>query len=110
MWLERLSFFEVFEREHEVAVPARLHAALEVCPSVIDIGGRDAVTDALDIAHIAKLREQIPASFKVLIYNRLRSLQEAAAIAPLNPDGVLVNMSLLVQDGAIERLREIFGK
>lgn len=93
-----------------VNTEAELHAALEVCPTVIDIGGRDAETDELDIRHIAKLREQIPASFRVLIYNRLRSLQEAAMIAPIKPDGVLINTSLLTQDGAMERLREIFGK
>ena len=92
-----------------VNTEAELHDTLEVCPSVIDIGGRDPLTDELDITRIAKMREQVPASFKVLIYNRLRSLQEAAAIAPLKPDGVLINMSLLAQDGAVERLREIFG-
>lgn len=93
-----------------VNTEAELHAALEVCPSVIDIGGRDPATDQLKVEHIAKLREQIPASYRVLIYNRLRSLEEAAAIAPLKPDGVLVNATLLAQDGATERLREIFGK
>ena len=86
-----------------------LCAALEVCPSIIDIGGRDPATDELDIAHIAALREKIPASFRVLVYNRLRSLKEAAAIAPLKPDGVLINASMLAEDGAVERLREIFG-
>ncbi len=86
-----------------------LQAALEVCPTVIDIGGRDPLTDELDIAHITALREKIPAMFRVLIYNRLRTLEEAAAIAPLKPDGVLVNTHLLAQEGAVERLREIFS-
>jgi hypothetical protein len=55
------------------------------------------------------LRAQVPASFRVLIHNRLRTLEEAAAIAPLKPDGVLISPRLLEQDDALPRLREIFA-
>lgn len=86
-----------------------LHHALEVCPSVIDIGGRDPVSGTLDVKHIEMLRAQVPASFRVLIHNRLRTLEEAAAIAPLKPDGVLISPRLLEQDDALPKLREIFA-
>jgi indole-3-glycerol phosphate synthase len=89
---------------------AELEAAAAVCPSVMELGGRDPVTNALDICHIRALREKVPSMFRVLFYNRIVSYDEAKAVAPLKPDGVMVGARLLAQDGAVARLREIFGK
>jgi indole-3-glycerol phosphate synthase len=87
-----------------------LETAANVCPAVIELGGRDPITHVLDIRHIASLREKLPSIFRVLFYNRLASFEEAAAVAALKPDGVLVGARLLAQADAIPRLRDIFGK
>lgn len=86
-----------------------LSATLEVCPLVIEIGGRDPQTGALDVAHIEDVRSHIPYSCRTLFYNRLRSLEEAASIAHLKPDAVLVSPVLLAQENAIARLRDVFS-
>lgn len=86
-----------------------LGAALEACPSVIELGGRDTTTDRLDMSRIAALRGAIPSTCHLLIYNRLRSFDEARAVASLKPDAVLVHPDLLEQDDSLPRLRDLFG-
>ena len=86
-----------------------LHAAVDLCPAGIEIGKRDPNSEELDLAHIEALRAAVPGGYRVLLYNRLRTFEEAAAVAPLKPDGVLVSPLLLVQENAVARLREIFG-
>lgn len=86
-----------------------LHNALAACPPVIELGKRDAPTGALDVAHIAALRADIPSTCRFLLYNRLRSFDEAAAVARLRPNAVLIHADLLAQDGAVARLRQIFA-
>jgi indole-3-glycerol phosphate synthase len=85
-----------------------LSATLEVCPLVIELGRRDPQTGILDLAHIEHLRANIPYSCRTLFYNRLRTFEEAAAIAHLKPDAVLVSPVLLAQENALARLRDVF--
>mgnify|MGYP001177935234 CR=1 FL=1 len=87
-----------------------LDATLDLCPPVIELGKRDTDSGVLDVAHIEALRAAIPSTNRVLLYNRLRSFDEAAAVAPLKPNAVLVSTALLSEDDAIPRLREIFEK
>ncbi len=84
-----------------------LPAVLEVCPPVIEIGKRDDDSGTLDLQHIESLRAQIPSTCRVFFYNRLRSFDEAAALAPLKPNAVLIHPQLLAQDQSITRLRNI---
>ncbi len=82
--------------------------ALDLCPAVIELGGRDSETGDLELQRITALREQIGAASRVLIYDRLRSFDEVEAVAKLKPNAVLIHDSLLAEDGAVARLREIF--
>ncbi|MCC6805591.1 MAG: hypothetical protein IT319_22105 [Anaerolineae bacterium] len=93
-----------------VQTHAQLQAALAVCPAVIELGRRDPESGILKVDHIESLRAAIPASTRVLLYNRLRSFDEAAALAALKPDAVMVSPQLLSQEDAIPQLRDIFGK
>ncbi len=86
-----------------------LRVALAACPSGIELGKRDPITGLLDLAHLTALRLGIPSTCRFLLYNRLRSFEEAAAVAHLRPDAVLVHPDLLVQDSAVARLRQIFA-
>ncbi|MBI1256465.1 MAG: hypothetical protein GC204_03250 [Chloroflexi bacterium] len=86
-----------------------MQTTLEVCPPVIEVGKRDLDTGILDVAHIASLRAEIPSTCRVLFFNRLRSLDEAKAVAALKPNAVLISPRLLAEDAAIPRLREIFA-
>ncbi len=88
---------------------AELVYTLALCPAVVELGGRSKQTGALDIQQMTKLRAQMPATARVLLYNRLRSFAEAEAVAPLKPSAVFVHDDLLAQDHAIARLRTIFG-
>ena len=88
----------------------QLKTALDVCPPVIELGKRDPDSGILDVAHIEALRAAIPSSTRVLMYNRLRTFDEAAAIAALKPNAVLVSPQLLSQDDAVPQLRELFEK
>ena len=76
---------------------------------MIEVGKRDADTGILDVAHIEALRAEIPSTCRVLFYNRLRSLDEAKAVAALKPNAVLISPRLLAEENAIPRLREIFA-
>ncbi len=88
---------------------AEMRMTLAHCPPVIELGKRDPATDQLDIAALARLRAFIPSTCRVLLYNRLRSLDEARAVAPLKLHAVLVHPDLLAQDGGLAGLREIFS-
>ncbi len=83
--------------------------ALDLCPAVIELGGRDPVTEELELARITRLREQIGIASRVLIYDRLRSFAEVEAVAKLKPNAVLIHDSLLAEDDAVARLRASFG-
>jgi indole-3-glycerol phosphate synthase len=93
-----------------VQTPAELQSALDVCPTVIELGKRDADSGELDVAHMKALRDAIPSTTRVLLYNRLRTFAEAEAVAPLKPDGVLVSPQLLAQENALSLLHEIFER
>ncbi len=86
-----------------------MNATLEVCPSVIELGKRDPVSGTLDLGHLETLRAEIPSTCRVLFYNRLRTLDEAKAVATLKPDAVLVSPHLLAEADAVPQLREIFA-
>jgi indole-3-glycerol phosphate synthase len=86
-----------------------LNSTLEVCPLVIEIGKRDVETGILDVAHIENIRAHIPYSCRILLFNRLRSFEEATAVAPLKPDAVLISPLLLAQEDAVAHLRDIFS-
>jgi len=85
-----------------------LNMTLDFCPPVIELGKRDPVSGALDIHWISEMRAMIPSGVRVLLYNRLRTFEEAAAVAPLKPNAVLINDKLLAQENALARLRSIF--
>lgn len=92
-----------------VQTDEELQATLDLCPPVIELGKRDPNSGDLDVTHIESLRAAIPSTSRVLLYNRLRTLTEAKAVAVLKPNAVLISPQLLAQDHAIPRLREIFG-
>lgn len=83
--------------------------ALDLCPAVIELGGRSPETDDLELDRITALREQIGNASRVLIYDRLRSFGEVDAIAKLKPNAVLIHDSLLAENDAVARLRASFG-
>jgi indole-3-glycerol phosphate synthase len=85
-----------------------LRTTLDYCPPVIELGKRNPDTGELDVKWIADMRIHVPSSCRVLFYNRLRTFAEAEAVAALKPNGVLINDSLLAQENALPRLREIF--
>jgi indole-3-glycerol phosphate synthase len=87
---------------------AEMDTTLEVCPPVIEVGKRDD-DGTLDLAHIERLRAEIPSTCRVLFFNRLRNLDEAKAVAALKPNAVLVSPGLLTQENAVPQLREIFA-
>ena len=86
-----------------------LHATLEVCPPVIELGKRDPASGTLDLGHLEALRAEIPSTCRVLFYNRLRTLDEAKAVAALKPNAVLISPHLLAEANAVPQLREIFA-
>jgi len=88
---------------------AEMDVALEVCPPVIEVGKRDPDSGTLDVGHLEMLRAEIPSTVRVLFYNRLRSLEEAKAVAALKPNAVLVGTHLLAEADAVPQLREIFA-
>ncbi len=83
--------------------------ALDLCPAVIELGGRDPDTDELELERITRLREQIGSASRVLIYDRLRSFAEVKAVAQLMPSAVLIHDTLLAEEGAVARLHASFG-
>lgn len=88
---------------------AELREAADLCPTVIELGKRDPASGELDLAHIEALRACVPSMYRVLFYNRLRSFEEAAAVAPLKPHAVMVSPRLLSEPDAVARLRGIFA-
>ncbi len=94
-----------------VQTDQEMDCALGICPSaLIEIGRRDPTTGLLDFKRLDYMRAQIPSFARVLFYNRLRSFEEAEAVAQLKPHAVLINDRLLAQDHSIDRLHEIFAR
>lgn len=86
-----------------------LQVVMDFCPSVIEVGGRDPETGILLAGEIGDLCALLPHSTRLMICNRLRSFDEALAIAPLLPDAVMISERLLAQPDAVKRLRAIFS-
>lgn len=94
-----------------VQTDREMECAIGICPSaLIEIGRRDPLTGILDMKRLDYLRTQIPSFARVLFYNRLRTFEEAEAIAKLKPHAVLINDRLLAQEHSLDRLREIFAR
>ncbi|HVU14687.1 MAG TPA: hypothetical protein VHD90_25600 [Phototrophicaceae bacterium] len=85
-----------------------LKTTLEFFPAVIEIGKRDTETGLLDLHLIESLRAAVPSSCRVLFYNRLRTFEEAQAVARFKPHAVLISPELLAQENAVARLRDLF--
>jgi indole-3-glycerol phosphate synthase len=89
---------DVFDQE-------QLAAALGWSPQVIGLSATHPLGTTVDLDHIARLRDAVPAGQRVMITHPLHTLEDLRTAAALGVDAVTVSAMLLL-GGAAEELRE----
>lgn len=96
----------------QVANEDELEYALSLSPNVIGIscGSPSPNDDFLDIAILQRLSERIPSHTHIMVMESLQSLEDAAAVATLSPDAILIGERLINSEESINQLRSLFKK
>lgn len=87
-----------------------LRYALSLSPHVIGLSSDDPFTPEieLDLEHTRYLRSLIPAHMRVMVMEKLHSLEQVAVVASLDVDAMMIDEDLLSQVNGAPELKAIF--